>query len=74
MRKKARMDAMHLLAVHKHGTEVALNTVLKEATDMLQSDLIAVRIADESDEAVLMRAQVKLGRHPYFRGLRTPKC
>lgn len=59
--EEATLSALNLDAITA-DTEVPINTVLKEMPDQRKADLIAVCVADGSDEAVVIRAQVKMGR------------
>ena len=57
----ATLESLNLDSITS-GTAVPINTVVKELPDRRKSDLIAVCVADGSNEAVVIRAQVKMGR------------
>lgn len=46
------------------GQVIPVNTILKESPDRRKADLVAICVADGSDEAVVVRAQVKMSRIP----------
>jgi len=53
-REKAGLGKLHL--ARTAGVEIPLNTLLKESSDHRKADLVAVCVADGSDEAVVIRA------------------
>lgn len=61
VREAAGLDRLDL-AKAAAGGAVPLNTVLKEKPDGRKSDLVAVCVPEGSDEAVVIRVQVKWGR------------